>query len=61
MRRTLLLSALFLAAPLMAAETAEKAEKGEAPKSGIEKGAAIPVFEVADVTGPRAPGKLCYI
>jgi len=55
MRRTLLLSALFLAGCV------ETAEKGEAPKSGIEKGAAIPVFEVADVTGPRAPGKLCYI
>jgi hypothetical protein len=58
MRGTLILAALFLAGPLVAAE---KAEKGDKPKAGLEKGAGVPTFDVVDVTGPRAPGKLCYI
>ena len=57
MRLAAAMAALFLASPLPAAE----AEKTKALKSGLEKGADVPPFQVFDVTGPNKGKSLCYI
>jgi hypothetical protein len=47
---------------LAASEEAEKgAEKAAPIKSGLQKDADVPPFDVLDVTGPNSGKALCYI
>lgn len=57
MRVAAAFAALFLAASLQAGE----ATKAKSPKSGLEKGADVPPFQVFDATGPNKGKSLCYI
>ena len=58
MRWPAVIAVLLLAIPLGAGD---KAEKKDQQKSGFEKGAGVPPFQVLDVTGPNASTKLCYV